>query len=93
MYSSEDFERLFIRYKGEGYLRNESIQSFYYRNNVPYNLFQKWYKDTRFKVVEVSGRSSPQETENRFIQECKNEREEAVREVRVLVNLCVNNGR
>ena len=63
MYSSEDFERLFIRYKGEGYLRNESIQSFYYRNNVPYNLFQKWYKDTRFKVVEVSGRSSPQETE------------------------------
>ena len=33
MYSSEDFERLFIRYKGEVYLRNESIQSFYHRNN------------------------------------------------------------
>ena len=44
MYSSEDFERLFIRYKGEVYLRNESIQSFYHRNNVPYNLFEKWYR-------------------------------------------------
>ena len=27
MYSSEDFERLFIRYKGEVYLRNENILS------------------------------------------------------------------
>ena len=27
MYSSEDFERLFIRYKGEAYLRGESIQT------------------------------------------------------------------
>lgn len=44
MYSSEDFERLFIRYKGEVYLRNESIQSFYHRNNGPYNPFEKWYK-------------------------------------------------
>lgn len=41
MYSSEDFERLFIRYKGKVYLRNESIQSFYHRNNVPYNPFEK----------------------------------------------------
>ena len=41
MYSSEDFERLFICYKGEVYLRNESIQSFCYWNNVPYNLFEK----------------------------------------------------
>ncbi|MBD9293029.1 MAG: hypothetical protein EGS78_00185 [Bacteroidales bacterium] len=63
MYSSEDFERLFIRYKGEVYLRNESIQSFYHRNNGPYNPFEKWYKDTRLKAVEVSGRSSPQEME------------------------------
>ena len=29
MYSSEDFERLFIRYKGEAYPRSESIQTFY----------------------------------------------------------------
>lgn len=65
MYSSEDFERLFISYKSEVYLRNESIQSFNHRNNVPYNPFEKWFKDTRLKAVEVkvSGRSSQQETE------------------------------
>ena len=53
MYSSEDFERLFIRYKSESYPKGESIQTFCHRNNVPYNLFEKWYKDTRHKVVEV----------------------------------------
>lgn len=53
MYSSENFERLFIRYMGKVYLRNKSLQSFCYWNNVPYNLFEKWCKDTRLKVVEV----------------------------------------
>lgn len=38
MYSSEDFERLFIRYKVEAYPRGESIQTFCHCNNVPYNL-------------------------------------------------------
>ena len=42
MYSSEDFERLFIRYKGEAYSRGESIQRFCHRNNIPYNQFEKW---------------------------------------------------
>ena len=39
MYSSEDFGRLFIRYKGETYPKGESIQTFCHRNNVPYSLF------------------------------------------------------
>ena len=54
MYSNEDFEWLFIRYKGGVYLRGESIQTFCHCNNVPYNLFEKWYKDTRHRVVEVT---------------------------------------
>ena len=41
MYSSEDFERLFIRYKGETYPKGESLQTFCHRNNVLYNLFEK----------------------------------------------------
>lgn len=65
MYSSEDFERLLIRYKGEVYPKGESIQTFWHRNKVPYNLFEKWFKDTRHKVVEVSAfvRPSAQEEE------------------------------
>ena len=33
--------------------RGESLQSFCVKNKVPYNIFQKWFKDTRKKVVEV----------------------------------------
>ena len=31
----------------------ESLQSFCMKHKVPYNIFQKWYKDTRKKIVEV----------------------------------------
>lgn len=93
MYSSEDFERFFIRYKGEAYPKGESIQTFCHRNKVPYNLFEKWYKDTRHKVVEVSvsGRPSPQE-EEKSKETAPQQKEEAVREVRILVDLRVSNG-
>ena len=60
MYSSNDFERLFIRYKAEALPSGESILSFCNRNKVPYNLFEKWYKDTRHRLVpvQVDGRPS-----------------------------------
>lgn len=41
MYSHEDLERLFIRYKDEAYPWGESIQTFYHRTNVTYNLFEQ----------------------------------------------------
>lgn len=53
MYTSEDFERFYIRYTAESLPHGESIQTFCLRNKVPYNLFEKWYKDTRHKVVPV----------------------------------------
>ena len=93
MYSSEDFERLFIRYKSEAYPKGESIQTFCHRNNVPYNLFEKWYKDTRHKVVEVkvSGRPSHPETDKPE-EEGRQQNEEKVTEVRILLDLRVSNG-
>ena len=53
MYSSEDFERFYFQYQTEALPHGESLQSFCVRNKVPYNIFQKWFKDTRRKVVEV----------------------------------------
>ena len=53
MYSYNDFERLFLRYKLEGIPAGVSIEKFCMSNQVPYNLFSKWYKDTRKKIVEV----------------------------------------
>ena len=60
MYSSSDFERLFIRYKAETMPEGESIQSFCSRNKVPYNLFHKWYKDTRHQIVPVHVEGHPE---------------------------------
>lgn len=53
MYSSEDLERFYFQYQTESLPSGESVQSFCKRNKVPYNIFQKWYKDTRKKIVEV----------------------------------------
>lgn len=62
MYSYHDFERLFLRYKLEGVPSGVSIEQFCLSNQVPYNLFTKWYKDTRKKIVpvQVLGAPSPE---------------------------------
>ena len=93
MYSSEDFERLFIRYKGEAYPRGESIQMFCHRNNVPYNLFEKWYKDTRHRVVEVAFDGRPSATEEeRPAEVVPASKETVVKDVRILLDLRASNG-
>lgn len=53
MYSSEDLERFYFQYQTEALPHGESLQSFCVKNKVPYNIFQKWYKDTRSKIVDV----------------------------------------
>ena len=53
MYSSEDLERFYFQYQTEAVPHVVSLQSFCLTNNVLYNIFHKWYKDTRRKIVEV----------------------------------------
>ena len=62
MYSSEDLERFYFQYQTEALPRGESLQSFCLKNKVPYNIFQKWFKDTRKKVVEVQVDGAPEIT-------------------------------
>lgn len=62
MYSSEDLERFYFQYQTEALPRGESLQSFCVKNKVPYNIFQKWFKDTRKKVVEVQVDGAPEIT-------------------------------
>lgn len=52
MLSSEDLERFYFQYQTEAVPLGMSVQTFCLRNNVPYNIFHKWYKDTRKKIVE-----------------------------------------
>lgn len=65
MYSNEDLERFYFKYQTEALPHGQSLQSFCLNNNVPYNIFSKWYKDTRRKVVavEVAGRPLENGTE------------------------------
>ncbi len=60
MYSSEDLERFYFQYQTEALPRGESLQPFCVKNKVPYNIFQKWFKDTRKKVVEVQVDGAPE---------------------------------
>lgn len=63
MYSSEDLERFYFQYRTEALPHGESLQSFCLKNKVPYNIFEKWYKDTRKKIVEVSVDGLPEDEE------------------------------
>lgn len=91
MYSSNDFERLFIRYKAEALPRGESILSFCNRNKVPYNLFEKWYKDTRHKLVpvQVEGRPSAEQS---VMEEAPSDPKLVLDSVRIMVDIRMTNG-
>ena len=60
MYSSEDLESFYFQYQTEALPHGESLQSFCLKNKVPYNIFQKWFKDTRKKVIEVRVDGAPE---------------------------------
>ena len=77
MYSGEDFERLFIRYKGKVYPKGKSIQRFCHKNNVFYNLFEKCYKDTWRQVMDkdIFGRTFLVEANKLKEEETKQKRE------------------
>ena len=61
MYNSEDLGRFYSRYQTEALPHGESVQSFCARNKVPYNMFSKWYRDTRSRIVEVAVDGCPEE--------------------------------
>ena len=49
MYSSEGLERFHFQYKCEAMPPGIHIEKFCLQDNVPYNIFSKWYKETREK--------------------------------------------
>ena len=101
MYSYNDFERLFIRYQAEAVPAGETLMKFCLRNKVPYNLFEKWYRDTRHKVVPVkvngqpvdSASSSPEPAETEKVPSIQNiNSEEVTPGLLYSINLRISNG-
>lgn len=91
MYSSNDFERLFIRYKAEAVPKGEPILSFCNRNYVPYNLFEKWYKDTRHKLVPVQVDGLPSGKAS-VVEESPSDPKVMLDSVRIMVDIRMSNG-
>lgn len=85
MYSNSDFKRFFIRYKSEAVINKESIHFFCLRNKAPYNLLDKWYRDTQHELVPVKAEgypdSHPQESDSTCNQET----------VRIMVDIRMSN--
>lgn len=95
VYSNEDFERFYIRYKAEALPRGESIQAFCSRNKVPFNLFNKWYKDTRHRVVDVQvdGIPSPLQQSPVIPEENKGaESADNTPALRIMIDIRMTNG-
>ena len=72
----------------------ESIQSFCLRNSVPYNLFEKWYKDTRHKLVPVKVEGQPDSGQPEHLEVKSQDFAPAFNQeaVRILVDIRMSNG-
>lgn len=96
MYSSEDLERFYFQYQTEAMPKGISIEQFCSRNKVPYNIFYKWYKDTRNKIVEVKVDGLPISTQEEPTVESRSQEQSSTETkpsgVRILVELRMTNG-
>ena len=107
-YSNEDFENFYVRYKAEGLPRNICLKEFCMRNNVPWNLFDKWHRDTHHRIVpvQVTGRPETEVAADRTTErtdenpkpgsvaweDSQMEKPEGKREVRIMVDIRMTNG-
>lgn len=96
MYSSEDLERFYFQYQTEAMPKGISIEQFCSRNKVPYNIFYKWYKDTRNKIVEVKVDGLPTSDQEESKKESRSQEQSSIETksscVRILVELRMTNG-
>ena len=96
MYSSEDLERFYFQYQTEAMPKGISIEQFCSRNKVPYNIFYKWYKDTRNKIVEVKVDGLPASDQEESKKESPSQEPSSTAMkpscVRILVELRMTNG-
>lgn len=101
-YSNEDFENFYVRYKAEGLPRNISIQQFCMANKVSWNLFNKWYRDTRHRIKEVTvtGRPENQAEDTLPLEDSSThpkadisaEKSSESEDTRIMVDIKVSNG-
>lgn len=101
-YSNEDFENFYVRYKAEGLPRNICLKEFCMRNKVPWNLFDKWHRDTHHRIEEVrvigrpedeaTGRGKANAGNGERTQDSSYPEEAPDTEVRIMIDIRMSNG-
>lgn len=108
LYSNEDFENFYVRYKAEGVPIKICMKDFCIRNKVPWNLFDKWYRDTHHRIVpvQVMGREETENFPNQSNVECEKnakqasatypdsyaEKPDTNKPIRIMVDIRMTNG-
>ena len=101
MYSNEDFENFYVRYKAEALPKGISLQSWYLKQRVSWNLFNKWYRDTRHRFVPVGVEGKPGAEEDEVSETISITRAEPSQpaapaeteeKVRIMVDIRMTNG-
>ena len=89
-------KRFYFQYQTEAMPKGISIEQFCSRNKVPYNIFYKWYKDTRNKIVEVKVDGLPPSAQEEPKQESPSQEPSSTvtkpSGIRILVELRMTNG-
>ena len=93
-YSNENLELFWLRYQAEGVPAKMTLQQFCSMNKVPYNLVNKWYRDTRTTIAEVKVEGAPREespeTENDGITQTAQTTSD--RPLRIMIDIRMSNG-
>ena len=94
--SGKSLKKFYFQYQTEAMPKGISIGQFCSRNKVPYNIFYKWYKDTRNKIVEVKVEGLPISAQEEQKQEIPFPEPSSTvtkpSSVRILVELRMTNG-
>lgn len=61
MFKTQDFEKLWYRYKSEGEPNGLSIERYCMMQGVPYNQFEKWFRSTRKEIVPIQVDGAPEQ--------------------------------
>ncbi len=61
MFKTQDFEKLWYRYKSEGEPNGLSIERYCMMNGVPYRQFEKWFRSTRQEIVPIQVDVAPKQ--------------------------------
>ncbi len=61
MFKTQDFEKLWYRYKSEGEPNSLSIERYCMMQGVPYPQFEKWFRSPRKDIIPIQVDGAPEQ--------------------------------